>query len=323
MILDVAKSVRLEHEVARRGGLGLKRFGSELVGACPRCGGIDRFGVSISKQVFLCRGCGAAGDIIAFVQHVDGVDFRTAVSVLDGFEIVPRNSQNAKIEGQNKPIALVNQTDIDQQNIERALKLWNDATPIDGTPAERYLHGRGLDDLPGDRVLRFHASCPFGKTRVACLLALYTDIATNEPKAIGRTAINLSGNKIGRMSLGPVENAAVKIHADENVEQGLVIGEGLETCLAARQLGFRPVWSLGSANAIRDFNVLAGITSLTILIDNDPPDRNGRLAGPDAALECSERWRDAGVEVTRITPRRQGDDMADLIIERGTCHGAG
>ena len=41
MIVDIAKANRIEDEVARRCGLGLKRFGAELVGPCPQCGGID------------------------------------------------------------------------------------------------------------------------------------------------------------------------------------------------------------------------------------------------------------------------------------------
>ena len=30
----------------------------------------------------------------------------------------------------------------------------------------------------------------------------------------------------------------------------LVVGEGIETCLAARQMGMKPVWALGSVGAI-------------------------------------------------------------------------
>ena len=56
---------------------------------------------------------------------------------------------------------------------------------------------------------------------------------------------------------------AIKLDADENVEQGLHIGEGIETCLAGRQLDFKPCWALGSAGAIRGFPVLSGIEALT------------------------------------------------------------
>jgi putative DNA primase/helicase len=313
--IALARSVPIESEVARRGGLGLKRFGSELTGPCVRCRGVDRFSISITKRIFNCRGCNASGDVIDFVQHVDGVDFRTAVDTLGGAEVVssPRNFRKETAP----PISLVNQGDIDHENTARALRLWDHAKPISGTIAERYLHSRGLHDLPGDSVLRFHPSCPFGKGRNPCLLSLYTHIRTNVATAISRTALGAAGTKIGRLSLGPTRGAAIKIDPDENVELGLVVGEGLETCLAARQLGFRPCWALGSSAAVARFEVLAGIESLTIITDNDPPDARGRQAGQAAALACSERWTAAGVEVRRVIPHGIGADMADIIKHAG------
>lgn len=314
MIVDAARAVRVEHEVSRRGGLDLKRHGSELIGPCPRCGGTDRFAISIIKQCFLCRGCGASGDVIALVQHLDGVDFRGAAQLLGG-EMSDPCGQNAQTD--HRPIELVNQPAVEGQDTKWALQIWSAAIPIAGAIAETYLHRRGLQDLPDDGVLRFHPSCPFGKTRTACLIALYRDIITDEPKAISRTAVDAAGGKIGRMSLGPVGGAAIKIDADENVEQGLTIGEGLETCLAGRQLGFKPVWAVGSAKLIKTFPVLSGITSLTVLVDNDAPDHAGRRAGQTAAIMCSARWTAADIEVSRIVPRGIGVDMADLIEHEG------
>jgi putative DNA primase/helicase len=250
------------------------------------------------------------------VQHLDGVDFRSAVQLLGGGDAgLPLQITNRA----HRPVALADQAVIDSQNTARALRIWNEADQI-GAAAKNYLHRRGLHDLPDATVLRFHASCPFGKSRSPCLLALYTDIRTNAPKAISRTALSAAGAKIGRMGLGPVGGAAIKIDDDTNVEYGLAIGEGLETVLAARQLGFRPAWALGSAGAVKNFAVLPGITALTIITDNDEPDQRGRQAGQEAALECSERWRDAGVEVTRIVPRAVGADMADLIERGGSRH---
>jgi DNA primase len=45
--------------------LKLRRSGRELVGPCPVCGGTDRFSVNTVKQLWLCRGCGKSGDVIA------------------------------------------------------------------------------------------------------------------------------------------------------------------------------------------------------------------------------------------------------------------
>jgi Protein of unknown function (DUF3631)/CHC2 zinc finger len=71
-------------DVVKRGRLNLKANRGELNGPCPQCGGDDRFWVSIKKQKFGCRGCKRGGDVIAFVQFVDGCDFNTAVETLTG-----------------------------------------------------------------------------------------------------------------------------------------------------------------------------------------------------------------------------------------------
>jgi Toprim domain/CHC2 zinc finger len=307
MIIDIAKATPIEDEIARRG---IKLIGrGERVGPCPVCGGRDRFSINVKKQIWNCRGCAKGGDVVDLVQHLDGVDFKIAVATLAGDERKPIRPA---------PKATAPQDD-DAANTARALKLWEEGSPIDGTVAEEYLRRRGLEPSEGDDALRFYSPCPFGPgVTYPCLIALFRNIVTNAPRAIHRIAITAGGIMIGKKMLGPVVGAAVKLDADENIERGLVIGEGIETCLAARMLGLKPCWALGSAGAIKQFPVLAGIDCLTILVDNDEPDGNGRRAGPDAAAECSVRWTVAGREVRRVVPRRKGADVADLAeVHRG------
>jgi hypothetical protein len=304
VVIDLAKSIRVEDEIARRGGLGLRRSGPELVGPCPQCGGRDRFAINVRKQIFLCRGCGVGGDVIDMVQHLDGCEFKTAILTLAG---TTARKPAATIV---KPPVSVNGT------TAKALRLWDDASPITGTLAEEYLRRRGLEPPEDDEALRYYRGCPFGDSRFSCLLALYRDIHTNEPKAISRTALGQGGMKIGRKALGPVMGCAVKLDADENVTLGLHVGEGVETMLTARLRGLRPAWALGSAGAIKSFPALSGIESLTIVVDHDAPDKNGREAGQDSALACSERWTAEGREVRRIIPKAEGADMADLIKQK-------
>lgn len=307
MIIDAAKATRIEDEMGRRG---IKLVGrDERVGPCPVCGGRDRFSINVKKQVWNCRGCARGGDVVDMVQHLDGVDFKAAIATLGGDERKP-------IRPTPKATA---QQDDDATNTARALKLWEEGSPIDGTLAEEYLRRRGLEPPEGDEALRFYSPCPFGPgVTYPCLMALFRNIVTNAPRAIHRIAITAGGIMIGKKMLGQVMGAAVKLDADENIERGLVIGEGIETCLAARMLGLKPCWALGSAGAVKQFPVLDGVDALTIIVDHDPPDRNGRQAGQEAALERSQRWTAAGREVRRVVPRRQGADMADLVeVRRG------
>lgn len=78
-----ARAVPIEHEIERR-GIKLNGGKIERAGSCPRCGGEDRFSINTTKQVFNCRGCGAKGDVIALVQHIDGCDFIAAATTLAG-----------------------------------------------------------------------------------------------------------------------------------------------------------------------------------------------------------------------------------------------
>jgi hypothetical protein len=79
-----ARSVPIERELERRGFNGLRRQGAELVGACPTCGGEDRFAINPAKAIWHCRGCAVGGDVIRLVEHLDGVEFTAAVATLTG-----------------------------------------------------------------------------------------------------------------------------------------------------------------------------------------------------------------------------------------------
>src|SRR6202795_1471461 len=136
MSVDAAKAMRIEDEVARRG---IKLVGrGERAGPCPVCGGRDRFSINTKRQIWNCRGCAKGGDVIDLVQHLDGVDFKTAVQTLGGNETRPI-----------RPAPKTAPKDDDAANTARALALCEEGSPIDGTLAEEYLRRRHLE-LPGD-----------------------------------------------------------------------------------------------------------------------------------------------------------------------------
>jgi hypothetical protein len=146
------------------------------------------------------------------------------------------------------------------------------------------------------------------------MVSLMRDVMTNEPRAIIRTALTPTGQKIDRKMLGPKAGAAVKLSSDDAVTTALTIGEGVETTLAAMMLGFAPAWACGDAGGIRDFPVLSGIECLTIAVDRD---KTG--VGQQAALECSARWTNSGREVFRVIPTRTGDDLNDVLRARAAA----
>lgn len=292
-----ARDVRIESEIARR-GIKLHRHGKELIGPCPRCGGNDQFGVSITKQVFNCRGCGAKGDVIDLVMHLDGVDFIRAVATLTG----GRDDSVAEITRQ---FQRRNNGEDEQRNLNAANEIWRTTQPL-GPEAISYFNRRGINinDVPDRGGLRFDR-------RHQCIVGRFTGALDNMPRGIWRRS--LSGDK--PKALGPMVGCVIRLWPDEEVERRLVIGEGVETVLAAatliRHRGtlLQPAWAACSANNMENFPVLAGIETLTLLVDNDA---NGK--GQKAAAACAARWAAAGRTVIQLTPKKPDTDFNDVVL---------
>jgi CHC2 zinc finger/Toprim domain len=312
--IDKARAVRIEDVIAER-NIKLSPGRVERCGPCPSCGGTDRFSINTRKQVFNCRRCGAKGDVIALVEHLDGVGFKMAVETLGG-----KPAAAGWHDGLGRciptPQKITSEPDNEIQRIASARHLWNEANPIDGTMAARYLQvTRGLainEDL--SHAVRFHDRTPWldergGIIRMPCLISAIRSIYGDEIVAIQKTKLAADGSKLARKMLGPAGAGAIKIDRDEDVTYGLIIGEGLETCLAACELGFRPCWALGSAGAIACFPVLDGVDALTLLAETDDSGASAR-----AVDVCGNRWRDASREVIVVYPR-SGGDINDAILE--------
>jgi putative DNA primase/helicase len=197
-----------------------------------------------------------------------------------------------------------------------ALRIWNEATDPRGTIVQHYLsEHRGLA-LPADVAvssIRFHGALYFDKhTRHPGMVCLLRDISTNEPCGIHRTFLDRStAQKIDRKMLGIAKDAAIKFDAPS---EGLTIGEGVETVLAAREAGHRPAWALGSSGAIRSFPVLQKLSELTLIQDNDP-------AGKASVGACAKRYLEARRPVNIVKPTI-GNDFNDAWRARnevGLC----
>jgi hypothetical protein len=208
------------------------------------------------------------------------------------------------------------------RNIDRALGIWHEASDLRGTPGWGYLAKRRVDlkELPCriGEALRWHPRCPWGRgggTRPA-IVALFTDTATAEPRAIHRIAPIGESEKADKWMLGPSKRCVIRLWPDDEVTHGLVLGEGVVTMLVAgtrikhRGTLLQPAWAAGDAGHVAEFPVLAGIEVLTLLVDND-----ANRKGQDAAAACAPRWTTAGREVIRLTPNLVHTDFADIVTK--------
>ncbi|MBN8967719.1 MAG: toprim domain-containing protein [Rhizobiales bacterium] len=199
-------------------------------------------------------------------------------------------------DNDDAPVIHLRERDDDEPaRIRTALQRWRHAIPIAGTLAERYLASRGLT-YSGDAI-RYRAN---DRTMVS----LITDIFTAEPCGVHCTYLDGDGRKAERKMHGRARGAVVRLSADEDVEYGLAIGEGIETALAT---GFAPRWACLSAGTMAAFPVLAGIECLSIFADNDASG-----TGLAAAKICAERWHSSRREVFIHIPNQTGVDFATM-----------
>jgi putative DNA primase/helicase len=205
------------------------------------------------------------------------------------------------------------------------LNLWDQCSPIlPGTPAANYLDQRCCIVPPGD--LRWHPDLldRISGYRGPALVGLVTDALTCEPINLHRTWLQPDGS--GKASIdnprrllkGHRSRGVIRLWPDQEVTLGLVVGEGVETCLAAALESLTPVWATISAGNLAAFPVLPGIEALTILADHDKPNlKTGKRAGRAAALELIRRYTEAGFDPKRdikvIYPPIEGEDVNDLV----------
>jgi putative DNA primase/helicase len=216
----------------------------------------------------------------------------------------PRAAANDEPDGDNA------------KRTEAALAVWQSAMPADGTLVETYFASRGLH-LPPPRTLRFHAGLkhPSGGIWPA-MVALVTRGSDDTPLAIHRTFLARDGGGKApvdpqKMMLGPCRGGAVRLATPGDV---LMVGEGMETCLAAMQATGHPAWAALSASGLRALDLPDDVRDVIVLADGDD-------AGEVAAKDCAWRWKREARRV-RIARPPQGLDFNDLLTGRSS-HYAG
>lgn len=91
---SIKRSVSLSGTVSHY-GVKLFKNGKEYVGLCPfhseKTPSFQIFVGSAGHQLYHCKGCGATGDVIKFVEEIKGVSFQDACESLGGTKDAPEN----------------------------------------------------------------------------------------------------------------------------------------------------------------------------------------------------------------------------------------
>jgi hypothetical protein len=141
------------------------------------------------------------------------------------------------------------------------------------------------------------------------MVALITTGEDDRPVAIHRTFLALDGQGKApgtpqRMMLGSCRGGAVRLG---NVDDVLLVGEGIETGLAATQSTGLPAWAALSTSGLRSLSLPDTITEVVVLADGDD-------AGEEAALVCTRHLQRQGRRVRIARPPR-GQDFNDVLVD--------
>jgi hypothetical protein len=238
-------------------------------------------------------------------QPGDGRDRRVALSRVESFDRAVIDAESERRE----------RTEDDLKRIAHAAAIWNNGADPRGTPAEKYVTARKLvlsDDLAGV-VLRFNPRTPWrnentGQTdRIPCLIAAFRSIDDDSITGIHRIRLDQPERwpKADRRMLGIVHRAAVKLDPRGSI---LHIGEGVETCMAAHQLGYAPAWALGSVGMISKFPLIDGVELLRVLGETGE-------ASAGAIKIVGRRYHAAGRKIEIVMPD-VGSDLNDELMAK-------
>jgi putative DNA primase/helicase len=198
---------------------------------------------------------------------------------------------------------------------EAALAILSASQAPEATLVETYLRSRGIV-TPLPPSIRFHPGLRHRSGGIwPAMVAMVTTGVDRTPIAIHRTFLARDGNgkapvEPAKMMLAPCRGGAVRLADAAGV---LMIGEGIETCLAAMQATGYPTWAALSTSGLRALDLPGSVREVIVLADGDDP---GEKAARDAAL----RWSRQGRRVRIARPPR-GMDFNDMLPRHTFCIG--
>lgn len=200
-----------------------------------------------------------------------------------------------------------------QKRARQALTCWQEAQPIEGTPAEVYLREVRLITAALPPWLRFHPACWHGPSarRLPAMVAMVQGV---DLPAIHRTflapdGLSKASVEPNKMMMGACAGGHVELVRSEGP---LVICEGIETGLAlASGLLAHPatIWAALSGSGMAAVRLPASPGRLTIATDGD-------AAGSKAGSALATQAAAAGWRVSMLAAP-SGQDWADVLQTEG------
>jgi len=314
----------------------LKKSGRQSVGLCPFHD--ERTpSFTVRDETFHCFGCGAHGDVFAWIMRTQNVSFVEAVKraasnagYSDDPAEVERDAQRAEERRRLAERERAKET-------AEALALWRQALPAEGSPVENYLRRRGIE-IPVPGTIRFYPDLPYWAAptekdqrplflgryramiaavcdpdrRIVAVHRTYLDDRGNDKAAILHPA---SGAPLeARKIKGPAAGGAIRLSA---LQETIDAGEGIETCLSILQADPKLcVWSCLSTSGLKSLRLPAEVKRVVIWPDRDRINpATGKRPGEAAAREAAASFAATGREVLIADVANLPDqtDMNDVL----------
>lgn len=302
-------------------------------GPCPVCNGKDRFRFDDKNGDggYFCNSCGA-GDGFRLLMLTQRWSFPVALqAVANILGVTPGSTNSIAACYNSKPKisifrrAITAMPEADQKAVSYNNWLWSDSRPIErGTPAYEYFkrrcNGWYADMACESASLRCHPGLNYkdGDQDFGKLPVIIGKVQNLEGELItlrriyltpdGRKAPGNCKRLTPGLFAGASKGAALRLFEPES-GCPLIVGEGIETTLAAVHLWGTPGWAAGDAGQMESILLPPPdmVREVLIAVDHDLNER-----GEIAARKLEQRLISEGRRVRLIIPENVGLDLDDV-----------
>ena len=279
------------------------RFLSNKHGACPVCGGKDRFRFDNKdgRGTFICNQCGS-GDGYKLLQLVNGWSFKHTADEV------------RRCVGDAPSVVDVERKEDDEARKVAAIRrVWSESVAIEsGDPVWRYLRRRvGMDKAPAS--LRHHPALPYrhhdgSVTHHPAMVAAVT-YPDGKAATLHRTYLTTDGQKAdvsAPKKLMPgrsLQSTSIKL---AGYSESIGIAEGIETALAASAKFGVPAWACVSSALMEQWEPPDDVKRVIVFGDNDL-----KFGGQASAYRIAHRLACKNLDVEVHIPDVVSKDWAD------------
>jgi len=219
-----------------------------------------------------------------------GDDWREVAAALSAQGLL-KQTPFAKTSAALKPLAV-----IAGARLERARRFWREGLPVSASIAQRYLAYRAVAPaISKAPALRFHPSMASLEDRLRRPALLAAILAPDGAlQGIEVTLLAASGQSKAplatpRRVIGKMMGGAIRLGQVEDV---LLVGEGMESAASAGAAFSLPAWALLSAQNLARFAPPRQVRRLVVAIDNDAAglaawERLQQRLGGALAISCA------------------------------------